>query len=30
MHLRFGGIYSHQFTANLLQSLTMKEFLKIG
>jgi len=28
MHLRCAGIYSYQFTANLLQSLTMKEFSK--
>jgi len=28
MHLRYGGIYSYQFTANLLQSLPMKEFWK--
>jgi len=26
MRLRCGGIYSDHFTANLLQSLTMKEF----
>jgi len=27
-HLRCGGIYSYQFTANLLQTLTVKEFWK--
>jgi len=25
-HLRCGGIYSQKFTANLLESLTMREF----
>ena len=27
-HLRFGGISNNDFVANLLLSLTMKEFLK--